>query len=69
MGRTTAQEMAKQAGVDARVFRQALNEENFPWHVYYERWTVEVGSEQHQAMQRVLRRHSTWDTASRAVER
>jgi len=54
MARTTAEEMAEQAGVDPRVFRRALRDANFPWHVQWERWTVEVGSEQHQAMEHVL---------------
>ena len=55
MSRTTAEEMAQQAGVDPRVFRRALRDKNFPWHVHWERWTVEVGSERHQAMEHVLR--------------
>jgi hypothetical protein len=42
MAKMTAEEMAKQAGVDPRIFRQALREEKFPWHGYYERWTVEI---------------------------
>jgi cyclopropane fatty-acyl-phospholipid synthase-like methyltransferase len=58
MAKTTAKEMARQAGVDPRIFRQALREEKFPWHGYYERWTVESGSDQHAEMQRVLRKLS-----------
>lgn len=52
--RTTAEQMAKQAGVNPRVFRKALREERFPWHFEWERWTVEIGSEQHRAMENVL---------------
>ena len=51
---TTAVEMAKRAGIDAKIFRQALREKKFPWHVHNDYWTVEVGSERHSAMERVL---------------
>ena len=58
MATTTANEMAKRAGVDPQRFRQALRDERFPWHFDWERWQVEVGSERHQAMERILVRVS-----------
>jgi hypothetical protein len=54
MATTTANEMANRAGVDPRRFRQALRGERFPWHFDWERWKVEIGSEQHRAMERTL---------------
>jgi hypothetical protein len=54
MAKITAEKMAMEAGVDARVFRQALRDQKFPWHVQWEHWAVEVGSEQHRAMEGVL---------------
>jgi hypothetical protein len=51
---TTAVEMAKRAGIDAKIFRQALREKKFPWHVHNDYWTVEVGSRRHSAMEGVL---------------
>jgi hypothetical protein len=56
MATTTAVAMAKGVGVDPKVFRQALREEKFPWHSHNERWKVEVGSEQQEAMEHVLRK-------------
>jgi len=56
MAMTTAEEMAKQAGVNPKTFRQALREEGFHWHGHYDRWTVAIGSEQHKEMERVLRK-------------
>jgi len=55
MATITAEEMAKQAGVDPKRLRQALREKNFPWHTHNDRWTVEFGSERHQEMELVLR--------------
>jgi|HubBroStandDraft_6_1064221.scaffolds.fasta_scaffold1745817_2 hypothetical protein len=55
MATTTAVAMAKQVGVDPKVFRQGLREQTFPWHSHNERRKVEVGSEQQEAMERVLR--------------
>jgi hypothetical protein len=52
---TTAVEMAKSAGINSKVFRQALREKKFPWHVHNDYWTVEVGSGRHSAMERVLK--------------
>jgi hypothetical protein len=50
--------MAKQAGIDPKRFRKALRDERFSWHNNNDRWTVDVGSEQHMAMERVLRKLS-----------
>ena len=58
MPETTAVEMAKKAGVDAKTFRQALRTENFPWHQHNDRWTVEIGSKHHVEMQKVLEKIS-----------
>ena len=55
MATIAAEEMAKKAGVNPQTLRQALPEASFPWHAHYDRWTVEIGSAQHEAMQRVLR--------------
>jgi len=54
MATTTANEMANRAGVNPQLFRQALRSEKFAWHLDWERWKVEIGSEQHQAMERTL---------------
>ena len=51
----TAIEMANQANIDPKVFRQALRGENFDWHKPSDRWTVELGSDHHMAMLGVLR--------------
>ncbi len=58
MAMTTAEEMAKQAGVNPRTFRQALRKERFAWHAHYDCWTVAIGNDEHAAMQRVLRKLS-----------
>jgi hypothetical protein len=52
---TSAVEMAKRAGIDPKIFRQALREEQFPWHIHNDYWEVEVGRERHSAMERVLK--------------
>jgi hypothetical protein len=39
--------MAKQAGIDPKSFRKALRDERLSWHNRNDRWTVDVGSEQH----------------------
>jgi hypothetical protein len=54
MAKTTATKMATAARIDPKVFREVLHDENFDWHRLNDRWTVEVGSEEHCAMQRVL---------------
>jgi hypothetical protein len=48
--------MAKEAGMDPKKFRQALRNESFPWHQHNDRWTVEQASDEHKAMQKVLRK-------------
>lgn len=55
MAMTNAEEMAKAAGVDAKTFRQALRDAKLSWHNHYDRWTVEVGSDKHADMERILR--------------
>lgn len=50
----TAIEMARKARIDARLFSQVLRDENFDWHKRHDRWTVEIGSAEHKAMQPVL---------------
>jgi hypothetical protein len=50
--------MAKEADIDPKGFRQALRDERFHWHEHNDRWTVERGSEEHRAMQLVLRKLS-----------
>lgn len=54
MAVTTAEEMAKQAGVSPKTFRRALRKEKFAWHAHYDRWTVTVGGIEYTAMQRAL---------------
>ena len=58
MARTTAVDMAKQAGVNPKRFRAALRSKNFSWHEHSARWTVDIGSPEHAAMEQVLRRVS-----------
>jgi hypothetical protein len=53
---TSAAEIARRAGVDPKAFRQALRDENLPWHRHNDSWTVFVGSPKHRDMQRVLAR-------------
>ncbi|MGH2508999.1 MAG: hypothetical protein ACRDHZ_16580 [Ktedonobacteraceae bacterium] len=50
----TAVEMAKDAGVDRRLFRSALRHAKLPWHHWYDRWAAPRGSERHKDMERVL---------------
>ncbi len=52
----TAVDMAKEAGISPKRFRQALRKANLPWHSYYERWEVPEGSPEHEDMKRVLER-------------
>jgi hypothetical protein len=54
MAKITATKMATEARIDPKMFREVLCDENFEWHRFNDRWTVEVGSEEHLAMQRVL---------------
>jgi hypothetical protein len=48
--------MARAAGIDPKTFRQALRDENLPWHGHNDPWDVFVGSPKHKDMQRVLAR-------------
>jgi hypothetical protein len=59
MAKITAIEMARKAGIDPKLFREVLRDENFDWHKRHDRWTVEIGSGEHRAMQRVLSMIST----------
>lgn len=52
----SAPEMARAAGIDPKAFRQALRDEDLPWHDYRDPWIVFVGSPEHKDMQRVLAR-------------
>ena len=54
MAKITATQMARKARIDPRLFREVLYDENFDWHKRSDRWTVEIDSEEHRAMQRVL---------------
>jgi hypothetical protein len=54
MAKITAIEMARKAKIEPRLFREVLRDENFDWHKRNDRWTVEIGSKEHRAMQRVL---------------
>jgi hypothetical protein len=54
IGKITATEMARNAQIDPGFFREILRDENFEWHKRNTRWTVEINSEAHRAMQRVL---------------
>jgi hypothetical protein len=58
MARTSAVDMAKQAGIAPKRFRAALRGENSSWHKRSARWTVDVGTPEHVAMEQVLRRVS-----------
>jgi hypothetical protein len=50
----TAVEMAKEAGVNPKVFQAALRKQHFRWHLRDARWTVEKDSLEHEEMRRVL---------------
>ena len=52
----TAEDMARKAGVSAKVFRGALRREPGIAHAHYERWTTEAGSQEHHKWQAVLNR-------------
>jgi hypothetical protein len=59
---TTAVEMAKEYGIAPKKFRKALRGQKretphrFMWHNRGDRWTVEVPSDRHTEMLRVLER-------------
>jgi hypothetical protein len=54
MAKITATQMATEARIDPKLFREVLSDENIEWHRFNDRWTVEVGSGEHRAMERVL---------------
>ena len=60
MATTSAIEMAIEAGISPKRFRQALRKHwrqgnrDLSWHIRNERWTVQVGSDRHLAMAHVL---------------
>jgi hypothetical protein len=51
----TAVEMADESGIAPKKFRDALLRAALKWHGKGERWTVGVGSNEHEDMKRVLR--------------
>jgi hypothetical protein len=51
---TTANQMATNAGIDPKTFREALRNAAFSWHELNEEWTVQRDSPQHKDMQQVL---------------
>ena len=55
-GEITATEMAIKADIDPKRFRQALRNEQLPWHVHNACWTVLRGSKEHSDMKLVLGR-------------
>ena len=56
MAKMTATKMAARAGISPKLFREVLRDETFEWHRFHDRWTAEVGSEEHRAMERVLKK-------------
>ena len=50
MAKITAIEMARKAKIDPKQFLAVLRDENFDWHKRNDRWTVEIGSEEHRAI-------------------
>lgn len=55
MTQVTAAEMAREAGITPKRFRDALRKETLPWHDHsYMRWTVTNGSCEHTDMRRIL---------------
>lgn len=50
----TIQDLAREAGVDAKQARQRLRDENLPWHDEYDRWKAVEGSPEFADMQRVV---------------
>jgi hypothetical protein len=50
----TAVEMAKEAGVNPKVFQAALRRQHFRRHFRDSHWTVEKDSLEHEDMRRVL---------------
>jgi hypothetical protein len=54
MATITAVDMAREAGMNPKKFRNALRKEKFGWHKHNDRWTVDIDSVQHAAMKQVL---------------
>ena len=54
MTKTSAHVMAHSIGVDPKVFRIALDLQEFAWHPKGAGWSVETGSPEHQDMIAVL---------------
>ena len=52
----SANDLARAAGVDQKLFRDRLRQARLSWHVLNERWTVPKDSPQHLDMRRVLER-------------
>jgi len=50
----TIQDLARDAGVDAKEARQRLREEGLAWHAEYDRWKAVEGSPELADMQRVV---------------
>tara|TARA_R110002110_G_scaffold285066_1_gene499391 strand:+ start:222 stop:413 length:192 start_codon:yes stop_codon:yes gene_type:complete len=52
----TAVDMANATGIDPKKFRQALRQEQLPWHGHNDPWVVPIDSPKHRDMQRVMRK-------------
>ncbi len=52
----TAPDMARNAGIDPKKFRQALRDAELAWHKHGGRWKVFCDSPEHKDMLRVLNR-------------
>lgn len=50
----TAIQMATQAGINPKAFRQALRKADLSWYVRYGRWKAPRDSPKHAEMQRIL---------------
>lgn len=64
MAKTSAHVMARSIGMDPKVFRTALNQQNFAWHTEGAGWSVETDSPEHLAMVAVLRQLFAAETKS-----
>jgi hypothetical protein len=51
----TAAEIARANGLDPKRYRQSLRDAKLAWYVHGAAWTVELGSQQHDDMLRVLK--------------
>lgn len=52
----SAVQMAREAGVAPKLFREALRKADLKWHSHNARWEVWAGSAEHRDMQTVLER-------------